>query len=197
MARRAREVKRVTSLEDKALPAGVSGLYIGGGFPEVFARELQANESFRESVRASAEDGMAVWAECGGLMYMARTLRSGDKTYNMAGVFPADVQMETERQGHGYAMAVANGVHPWLPEGTVLKGHEHHHSRVVHAADSLTFSLDNTRGRGILGKHDGVCHKRCVAGYLHVNAIASPEWAPHFVAAAQAYQAAALTPPCQ
>ncbi|MEG0303029.1 MAG: cobyrinate a,c-diamide synthase [Gordonibacter sp.] len=178
----------VDSLADPALPTDACGIYIGGGFPEVFARELQANASFRESVRSGIENGMAGWAECGGLMYLARTLRTGGSSFDMAGVFAFDVQMEAERQGHGYVVATTCANHPWLSAGIVLKGHEHHYSHVVDAADDLTFSLVDRRGCGIVDKRDGVCRNRCVAGYVHVNALASPQWAPGFVAAARAYE---------
>ena len=173
------------SLEDNALPEDVRGLYVGGGFPEMFAAQLQANEGFRRSVRRFAEQGFPVYAECGGLMYLARRLVSAQGTYDMAGVLDLDVAMEEQRQGHGYAVIVAGEDHPWLPAGTELKGHEHHHSYVVNCGAQVRFAFENVRGRGIAERRDGACCGNVVAGYTHVNALASPAWAEGFVAAAR------------
>ncbi len=183
------ELVYVDSLKDASLPDDISGLYIGGGFPEVFADELQANEGFRASVRKAIEAGIACCAECGGLMYLARSIWTDGSVYQMAGAFGMDIAMETKRQGHGYSIVMAREDHPWLPAGTVLKGHEHHHSKVLNASDDLHFAYENQRGRGIADSLDGVCRGRTVASYAHVNAISSPEWAEGFVAAACDYRA--------
>lgn len=181
----------VDSMSASELPDDVDGFYIGGGFPEVFAAELEANASFRESVRRAVEVGKAGCAECGGLMYLARTLRTSAGSFAMAGVFNADVHMEANRQGHGYTAVSARAEHPWLPAGARLLGHEHHHSQVslAEGEHAHAFAFDNERGRGIAGARDGLCCNRTVAGYTHVNAIASPSWAASFVDAARAYRA--------
>lgn len=174
------------SLEDASLPEDACGLYVGGGFPEVFAEQLHGNAAFRASVRRFAERGLPVCAECGGLMYLARRLTCARGTYDMAGVLDLDVAMEEKRQGHGYAVAVAGEDHPWLPAGTVLTGHEHHHSRVARCGSPMRFAYENVRGRGIAGRCDGAVRDNVVASYLHVNALASPSWAAGFVGAARA-----------
>ncbi|HIW76827.1 MULTISPECIES: cobyrinate a,c-diamide synthase [Gordonibacter] len=179
------ELVFVDSLADTALPDDVCGLYIGGGFPEVFAEELQANASFRASVRAFAEQGFPVYAECGGLMFLARRLRCNGQEYDMAGALDMVVAMEEKRQGHGYAVVVAGEDHPWLPAGTVLKGHEHHHSHVVERGPSVRLVCTNERGHGIAEARDGACYKNVVAAYTHLNALASPTWPPAFVTAAR------------
>lgn len=99
-----------------------------------------------------------------------------------------DAVMEQKRQGHGYSIVVARENHPWLLPGTVLKGHEHHHSRMVNVDEQSEFAFENRRGHGIAHSLDGVFKKRTVAGYTHVNALSSPQWATSFVAAACAYQ---------
>ncbi len=182
------ELVYVDSMTDTELPKDICGLYVGGGFPEVFAQQLQENTSFRNSVKTSIDNGIACCAECGGLMYLARTLRTGDSAFEMVGAFDVDIQMETERQGHGYAVVEATGNHPWLAAGSILLGHEHHHSHTVGKSDDMSFAYRNQRGRGISDKMDGLCVKRTVASYLHVNAIASPAWAEGFVSAAVDYR---------
>ncbi|WP_172136626.1 cobyrinate a,c-diamide synthase [Adlercreutzia sp. ZJ473] len=177
-------LKFVDSMRAAGLPEGASGLYVGGGFPEAFAAQIEANAAFRASVRAFAAGGGVACAECGGLMFLGRRLHAGGRAYAMAGVLDCDVVMEQARQGHGYAVVCATDAHPWLPAGTVLTGHEHHHSRVAAGPGAHRFAYENVRGRGVERGRDGVCSGNVVASYLHVNALASPEWARGFVRAA-------------
>ncbi len=184
------ELIYVDSLVDAALPHDIDGVYIGGGFPESFAHELEENITFRESIRDFAQHGGVVYAECGGLMYLANCLHNGESAYEMAGVFECEAHMETKRQGHGYAEVVATRDHPWMKEGSVLRGHEHHHSRLEGLTEDQHFGFSNKRGAGIVEGKDGMAFLNTVGGYFHVNAIASPDWADSFVRAAQSYREA-------
>ncbi|WP_417133568.1 cobyrinate a,c-diamide synthase [Rubneribacter badeniensis] len=179
----------VNSMRDAALPDDLDGLYIGGGFPEEFAARLEAGIGMRESIRRSIEGGMPVFAECGGLLYLGRTLTYRGRTHSMVGALGLDAIMHDAQRAHGYARCAATGA-GWLAAGTVLVGHEHHHSTVVDLDPDSTFALSNERGRGVTGGCDGVCRKNVIAGYLHVNALASPDWAPSFVDAAARFHAA-------
>ena len=174
---------------DEKLPDDIDGLYIGGGFPEVLAQQLQENVTFRASVKEAIENGVACAAECGGLMYLGKSIIVDGASYEMVGVFDIDIELTNRRQAHGYSVVTVLPEHPWLDAGVTIVGHEHHHSRVVDARGDLTFGYQLSRGHGTFERHDGLCHKRTVAGYLHVNALASPEWAPGFVKAAEAYRA--------
>ncbi len=177
------------SLADESLPADVDALYIGGGFPEAYAKDLEANRSFRESVRGFCEAGGVVFAECGGLMYLTKSLTVDGVSSEMVGFFACDTYMEADRQGHGYTEALVTESHPWMKTGAILKGHEHHHSRLVGLTGDEVYGLCNKRGNGIGEHRDGLCKSRTVAEYFHVNAIASPEWAPSLVSAARAHRA--------
>ena len=179
----------VRSLGDEALPSDVDGLYVGGGFPEEFAEQLQANEAFRRSVRERAEHGLPVYAECGGLMYLGRRLVHRGRSYDMAGVLGLDTVVQDRQTAHGYARAVVGASGSWLDPGMVLVGHEHHHSQATDLDPALRFAYAVERGRGIVPGFDGACTGNVVAGYLHVNALASPMWAPSFVRAAERYRA--------
>lgn len=181
----------VNSLADCALPQDACGLYVGGGFPEEFAARLQANTGLRESVRECARRGLPVYAECGGLMYLGRKLRCGGECYDMVGALAFDTVMQEKQVAHGYARCVVTEPCSWLPQGSQLKGHEHHHSQVVELDPSLRFACRTERGHGIAEHRDGLCQRGIVAGYLHVNAIASPVWAPSFASAARRYRASA------
>ena len=105
-------------------------LYIGGGFPEKHADVLSANRSFLESIRQAALRGLPIYAECGGLILLARTLALGWQNYPMAGVFPFDVEGFETPQGHGYSELCVDQPNPFFPAGLVLHGHEFHYSRI-------------------------------------------------------------------
>jgi cobyrinic acid a,c-diamide synthase len=167
-------------LADPRLPP-VEGLYLGGGFPEVHMEALEANRGLREELRRAVAAGLPVWAECGGLMYLAREIRWGGRRAAMAGALPCAVEMEDRPAGHGYALVEATGAVPWLPAGLRLRGHEFHHSHVADLAPGTTFGLRVLRGSGVAAGCDGIVAGNCVAGYTHLHADGAPDWAPRFV----------------
>lgn len=182
------ELVPIDALRDPGLPP-VDGLYIGGGFPEVFAAELADNERLRRSIAGAVERGMAVYAECAGLIYLCRSIQPGPGTagprYPMVGVFPFDVAVGERPQGHGYMVAKVSAPNPFFRPGWLLKGHEFHYSRLPDfdpAACPAVFSV--RRGHGIDGHVDGLVHKGVLATYLHLHAGAAGEWARSFVRAA-------------
>ena len=121
----------ISALDDPVLPAHLDALYIGGGFPETHARALAENLSFRNSVKAAAQAGLPIYAECGGLMYLGEHIQVGSDKFPMAGVFPYDFVMGKKPQGHGYTILEVARDNPYFARGTVLKGHEFHYSRIV------------------------------------------------------------------
>jgi cobyrinic acid a,c-diamide synthase len=169
-----------------ALPE-VDGLYIGGGFPEVHAGELGANSAFAASVRARVAAGMPVYAECAGLMYLARELVVGGVTHPMAGVLDLVVEQMSSPQGHGYEIAVADLDNAFFPAGTRLVGHEFHYSRVIAGGDRARTVLRVERGTGVGEQRDGITCGRVFASYLHLHAGATPGWADGFLALASRY----------
>ncbi|MCL4516554.1 MAG: cobyrinate a,c-diamide synthase [Firmicutes bacterium] len=174
----------IDSLADKELPP-VDGLYIGGGFPEVMAAGLEANVSLRRRVRRAAESGLPVYAECGGLMYLGRTVAWQGKQYKMAGALPLDVVMEAGPQGHGYVAAEVVEPNPFWAPGQVVRGHEFHHSLVQGLDETrVKLALRIMRGHGLDGQSDGITYKNVFASYLHVHALGEPSWAEAFVRAA-------------
>ncbi len=93
----------ISAIKEKFLPE-VDALYVGGGFPETNAEYLANNHSFRNSVRQAVEDGLPVYAECGGLMFLGESLTIGTKNYPMVGALPIAFAMERQPQGHGYTI---------------------------------------------------------------------------------------------
>ncbi|OIQ08444.1 cobyrinate a,c-diamide synthase [Neomoorella thermoacetica] len=178
------ELVKIDSLADEKLP-DVQGLYLGGGFPEVFAPQLEANRSLRREVREAVAAGMPVYAECGGLMYLARRLNYRGRWYEMCGALPLDVTMSSCPQGHGYTAMYVEGDSPFLTRGSTIRGHEFHHSRVINLERrEVNFLYRVRRGYGIDGQVDGILYRQVLAGYNHLYAPSSPEWAPNLVALA-------------
>jgi cobyrinic acid a,c-diamide synthase len=179
-------VMELSALDDPLLPAHLDALYIGGGFPETHARALAENLSFRNSVKAAAQAGLPIYAECGGLMYLARSLRWRDASYPMAGVLPFDVVMHERPQGHGYAVARVDGKNPFFDVGTELRGHEFHYSMPSDEAGEFDTVYAVERGTGCRRGRDAASCKNVLAAYIHLHARGCPEWATGVVRAAAA-----------
>lgn len=158
-------------LVDERLPEGATGLYAGGGFPEVFAAGLAANRPLLDDVRAKVGDGLVTWAECGGLLWLARSLDGHD----LAGVLPAEGRM-TDRLTLGYRRARVRTASPLGPAGTDLRGHEFHYSTLEPAGDALDWS-----GRAGAGRC-GFATPSLLASYVHVHLGAAPAPAEAMVA---------------
>ncbi len=168
----------INSFKDN-LPA-VDGLYIGGGFPELYAAELEANHNLRSQIAAAARDGLPIYAECAGLMYLSRSVIMNRRCYSMAGIFEADIDISTKPQGHGYVKAEVQEGNPFFKAGTILKGHEFHYSKLI-GGGGLKTSYKITRGHGIDGHSDGLTFSNTLASYLHLHALSAPGWAFKFV----------------
>jgi cobyrinic acid a,c-diamide synthase len=160
----------------EALPSGACGLYAGGGFPEVFAPRLSANGRLLDEVRQAVRGGLPTWAECGGYMWLAKSI----DTHPMAGVIEAEVAM-SDRLTIGYRRATTLLPSPLGPAGLLLRGHEFHRSRAEPAGDGLLISSRFGEGRaGELGPN-------LFASYLHQHLAATPQLAERFVSAATSY----------
>ncbi len=169
------------SLLDAASWPKIDGLYIGGGLPELHLPALSANTARRAEVRALAASGLPIYAECGGLMYLAEAVRLDGTDHPMAGVLPLTVEMCPRPQGLGYVEARVVAENPYHPRGPLLRGHEFHFSRAL-AAPGLSLVLELTRGKGLADNHDGLLAGNLFAGYIHIYAPAAPHWAPALVA---------------
>jgi cobyrinic acid a,c-diamide synthase len=175
----------VDPLHDAALPS-LDALYIGGGFPETHAAQLAGNESFRASVAEAVRRGLPIWAECGGLMFLARSIYWKESSFSMAGVLPVEVVLGNKPEGHGYEEVEADRPNAFVPAGTVLRGHEFHYSRVV-GAEHLETAFEVKRGTALGNGRDGIVMNRVLASYMHAHSTALPDWANWLVDAARAY----------
>lgn len=171
------------TLHDTRLPEA-DGLFIGGGFPETCMGGLEANAPMRAAVREAIEGGLPAYAECGGLMYLARSIQWQGRSARMAGVIPGDAVMQARPVGRGYVHLRETASMPWPggSAGASARGHEFHHSRLDNLAPGLAYAWQVERGQGIDGQRDGLRVHNLVASYTHLRNGAGSNWAPRFVA---------------
>lgn len=208
------ELVMCSPLGDSALPVNLDGLYLGGGFPEIFAAELEANTSFRHSLTAALEAGLPAYAECGGMVYLCATLRpvpgpdgTPPRAFAMAGFFPEHAEMTARLQPFGYVDVILEQDCLIGPAGTRFKGHEFHYSRLAGpvlsnqnaarddthapgfspppAAPSPVARMEKTDGRSWTG---GLQKKNVLAWYPHLHFHGCPEAARFFLEACRAYK---------
>jgi cobyrinic acid a,c-diamide synthase len=172
------------TLRDARLPA-VDGLFIGGGFPECAMDELEANAALREELHERIDAGLPVYAECGGLMYLARSLTWKGRTRSMVGAIPGDVIMHDKPVGRGYVRLAETDQHPWpadpLPPAQI-RCHEFHYSSIENLPADTRFAYRVERGHGADGSRDGIVHRNVLASYSHLRSTARYDWAARFVA---------------
>jgi cobyrinic acid a,c-diamide synthase len=190
LERHGASLREINALRDKALPEDIDALYIGGGFPETQAAELAANKSFCADVRAAAENGLPIYAECGGFIYLGRSLMIGGESYPMTSVLPVDFVLEKRPQAHGYTILKSSASSMFLEKDIGVRGHEFHYSRVCHVDGRPLMAYYVERGSGIDGRGDGIIYKNVVAAYTHIHALATPQWAPAVIRNARAHRAA-------
>ncbi|MGB9936345.1 MAG: Ni-sirohydrochlorin a,c-diamide synthase [Methanobacterium sp.] len=166
------EIIHFSPLKDEEIPE-VDALYIGGGYPEIFAKELETNESMRKSVLKFHEDGNPIYGECGGLMYLTNSI-NGKK---MCGIFNYDSKMTKKVQGLSYVIAESNKDNIITKKGEQFRGHEFHYSKVLLNGANPEFAFKILRGRGIADSMDGLIKKNTIASYMHTHTAACPQFA--------------------
>jgi cobyrinic acid a,c-diamide synthase len=185
------ELIPISALSAAALPGDLNALYIGGGFPETHAAALSANRTFLGSLRQAAEEGLPIYAECGGLMLLSRALSWKGARYEMADVFPFEVEVSETTQGHGYIELQVDTPNPFFPAGTCLRGHEFHYSRIVPQSDWTATACEVRRGTGCFKGRDAaiIKNKNVWASYTHLHALATPQWVQGLTDAARRFVA--------
>jgi cobyrinic acid a,c-diamide synthase len=180
------EIVNFSPVADQCLPAGTNGVYIGGGFPEVFLRELEANLSMKQSIKDVVAGGLPVYAECGGLMYLSQGIADfkGNR-YEMVGLLPGYCEMQNKLQRLGYSTARALKFTPIAEQGQLIRGHLFHWSRLDAPDDStaayrIIDPKDQLEGF-ILGLKGNL-----LASYLHLHFGSDPGLAKRFIESAAA-----------
>jgi cobyrinic acid a,c-diamide synthase len=178
------ELVGFSPMADSELP-GVDGVFIGGGFPECRMDELSSNRTMRQSIADFIGSGGAVYAECGGLMYLCRGLRWRDAYRPMCGVLDAEVAVHERPQGRGYMRLRETGALPWPAQPSSpaeINAHEFHHSAIVSPDPDWVYGYEVLRGAGVDGRHDAIVYKNLVAGYAHLRHVGGVAWTERFLA---------------
>ena len=165
----------------------LDALYIGGGYPETNLKSLASNNSMFASLKKLVDDGLPIYAECGGLMYLAEEIQWKGTTYPLSGILPIKIKMYDKPQGHGYCKAIVDNENPFFDVGCNINGHEFHYSKIIDFNQELNSSLSVLRGTGCSNKRDGLTYKNVFASYLHIHALATPEWVIGMIKSASNY----------
>jgi cobyrinic acid a,c-diamide synthase len=183
------ELVPFSPLEDRELPPDLDGVYLGGGYPELYAEDLAANDSLRQALREAAAGGLPIYGECGGLMYLAREIRDLEgRVHPMAGVFPFAVRMLPRLKALGYREVTLTAPGLLGPAGTAARGHEFHYSEIIGEPDGVPRLYRLTPRRGGAAVAEGYCENRVLASYVHLHFGSNPEVARHLVASCRAYK---------
>ena len=181
------ELVPIDTLHDTRLP-DIDGLFIGGGFPETCMRELEANAALRGAIRDALVAGLPAYAECGGLMYLSRSITWQGRSARMVGVIPGDAVMHDRPVGRGYVHLQETALMPWAAAldggmaGGLVRGHEFHHSSLENLDPGQAFAYRVRRGHGIDGTNDGLLVHNLLASYAHLRSEAGSHWAARFTA---------------
>jgi cobyrinic acid a,c-diamide synthase len=192
------ELVSINTFRDRELPS-IDGLFIGGGFPERHAASLAANTQLRQSIKIAIEDGLPVYAECGGLMYLCRRLFYQDNAFDMVGVIAADTTMHEKPCGRGYVKLEENSqLSPWpqlsKPPATI-HAHEFHYSSIDGLPGNSQFAYRVLRGSGINQKSDGLVYKNLLACYTHLRNTPTTPWVERFLSFVSQHKSSLKTQP--
>jgi len=167
----------------------VDGLFLGGGFPETQMAALEANRALRKDIHQQIEAGLPVYAECGGLMYLSRSIQWRGQQRDMVGIIPADAIMHERPVGRGYTelCETRHMLWPRGPSGNPgdgsqarLSAHEFHYSSLEGLPAGQRYGFQVLRGNGIDGQHDGFIYKNVLACYTHQRHTLSNPWVTRF-----------------
>jgi cobyrinic acid a,c-diamide synthase len=173
------ELVPFSPIKDAALPPNLAGLYIGGGFPEVFAAELAANATLRREILEKLNAGLPAYAECGGLMYLGRSLiDETGREHEMTGFFPHTTAMTKRLQNFGYVELTFAADTVLGPRNTKVKAHEFHHSAIVGNEPDYVINIQKSPTRSWRG---GLAKNNVLAAYPHIHFQANPALAEHFI----------------
>jgi len=152
----------------------VQGLYLGGGYPELYAEALERSQT-RSEIKKAAENGMPIYGECGGLMYLCESVvsKDGDSENKMVGILPASTTMTGRLQALGYVEGDVVGENSVVERGRVIRGHEFHYSKMDCARDAR-FAYRFRRGKGIVEDKDGLVEHETLGSYLHTHVCSFP-----------------------
>ena len=172
------KVKYFSPLSNRRLPDDIDGIFLGGGFPELYTEKLMENDSMKKSILEAYNQGTVIYGECGGMMYLLERLIDCDgSSFNMCGVLSGTSRMENRRQGLGYIIAEATYDNVICKRGDTFRAHEFHWSKLLDVPENTIFSYKTRKSNGKESGYDGICKKNVLASYTHVHFSSNPELA--------------------
>lgn len=177
------EIVEFSPLRDRALPVGIGGIYLPGGYPEIFAESLAANAPMKEAIRAAVEKDMPVYAECGGFIYLTRgvmdTNTEAGSIHDFVGIYPVTTRMLPRRKALGYREIITQQDSILGKRGLSTRGHEFHYSEMAELPESIDRLYRVRKLETELGA-EGYRYKNCLASYIHLHFGSCPELAAAF-----------------
>jgi cobyrinic acid a,c-diamide synthase len=168
-------------IEDEYLPEGTSGIYIGGGYPEIYGERLESNRAIKEAIKNMAKNNMPIYAECGGLIYLGSSVKNmeGNKSFDMTKVFPWQTTMGRSLKTLGYREVTGRKGLPFLEEGQKVRGHEFRYSGIEGDGEFRPVYTVSGRGAGV--EEEGYLYRQTLASYIHLHFGSNPDFAEGFV----------------
>lgn len=184
LAQAGAELVFFSPLRDCCLPSGLHGLYLGGGYPELFAEQLADNQSMRRDIAQAARQGLPIYGECGGMIYLGETVRDlAGRSWPLCGVLPLQVGMNPKLRRLGYRQVTLAKDNPLGPRGTQARGHEFHYSEITKVNTGATGGVFQTQGRDAAPQEPaGWRVANTVASYVHLHLGSNHQLARNFVA---------------
>lgn len=174
------EISFFSPLADARLPEGAAGVYLPGGYPELFAERLAGNVALKTALHEAIEAGLPVYAECGGFIYLTQGVEAGGTTHPLVGIFPVATRMLPRRKALGYREVELASDTPLGPAGATVRGHEFHYSEMEPMPPTVERVYRVSRKGEPLGL-EGYRHRNCLASYIHLHFGSSPDLAGNFV----------------
>jgi cobyrinic acid a,c-diamide synthase len=175
------EIVEFSPLQDSSLPTALDALYFGGGYPELFAKQLSGNRPMLASIKRAAEEGLPIYAECGGLMYLAREIvTKEDASFPVAGVLPITVQMTDRLVNFGYTEVSFTSDCLIGPAGAKARGHSFHCSRIANVG-SVEYAYQARNSMTGREEPDGLRVRNVLASYIHLHFLSNPGMADAFL----------------
>jgi cobyrinic acid a,c-diamide synthase len=182
LAQSGAELVPFSPLTDRELPENLHGIYLGGGYPELYATRLAANTGMRRSIAAQAAAGLPIYAECGGLMYLSQEIEDLEgRRHPMAGVLPLQVRMLPKLKALGYREITLTAPGLLGPAGTKARGHEFHYSEIAAELEDLPRLYRITARQGQEAAPEGYSVNNVLASYVHLHFGSNPAVARHLV----------------
>ena len=182
------EIEYISPLSQTTIP-DFDAIYMGGGFPETHALELAANIEFKAALKKLAQNGMPVYAECGGFIFLGKSIEMDNKIYPMADILPVSFGLSDRPVGHGYTSVKVVSENPFYPKDTIIRGHEFRYSTILnieYEPHEMAFKME--RGKGITDKRDGFTRGNVFATYTHIHTLTTPLWADGLIKQAVKYK---------